>query len=178
MTVFDTILLGRTPKQAFGTSKEDYDKVYDVMEMLGIEDLAMRPFNELSAGQHQKVAIARGLVQEPEVLILDEPTANLDVKHQVVVLKMLRRLAAEKKMKVVMIVHDLNISARYADRIILMSPPGIIRQIGTAEEVLTEENMAAIYGVRTKIITVEGKPHVIVLDDLEGTDRGHPCYGT
>ncbi|MBO4763821.1 MAG: ATP-binding cassette domain-containing protein, partial [Candidatus Methanomethylophilaceae archaeon] len=84
-------------------------------------NLAMRNFNELSAGQHQKVAIARGLAQEPEVFLLDEPTSNLDVKHQVNVMKLLKKLSAERSMVTVMVSHDLNISARFADRMILMS---------------------------------------------------------
>ncbi|MCQ2071468.1 MAG: ABC transporter ATP-binding protein, partial [archaeon] len=137
MTVFDTVMIGRTPKKQWTPGRSDYDAVYDVLEMVGVEDLAMRPFNELSAGQHQKVAIARGLAQEPEVLILDEPTSNLDVKHQVNVIKLLKRLSEEKKMTSLMVSHDLNITARYADRIILMAEPGVIKQIGTPEEVIT-----------------------------------------
>ena len=134
----------------------------------------MRSFNELSAGQHQKVAIARGLAQEPEVLILDEPTSNLDVKHQVNVLKLLKRLSKEKGMVTVMVSHDLNISARFADSIVLMSDPGVIRQIGAPAEVLTKENMAEVYGVRCDVVSVEGRPHVIITDSLD--EKGRYCW--
>lgn len=167
MTVFDTIMIGRSPKKQASSVESDMDIVYDVMEMMGIEDLAMRNFNELSAGQHQKVAIARGLAQEPEILILDEPTSNLDVKHQVVVLKLLKKLSKEKNMMTLMVSHDLNISSRYADKVVLMSDPGIIKQIGTPEEVLTKENMESVYGVKCEIVQIEGKPHVIILDSFD-----------
>ena len=81
MPVIDAILLGRQKANKWKTTDEDLEIAARVMKMMGIQDLAMRGFNHLSAGQHQKVAIARGLVQQPEMLILDEPTANLDVKH-------------------------------------------------------------------------------------------------
>ncbi len=167
MTVFDTILIGRSPRKGWSATGKDLETVYDVMEMMGIEDLALRSFNELSAGQHQKVAIARGLAQEPEMLLLDEPTANLDVKHQVAVMKLLKKLASEKGMASLMVSHDLNIAARYADAIVLMSAPGIIKQIGTPEEVITSENISDVYGVRCEVLEVEGRPHVVILDTLD-----------
>lgn len=167
MTVFDTVMMGRAPKRGWVPSNKDQELAYSVLELLGIEDLAMRNFNELSAGQHQKVAIARGLAQEPEILILDEPTSNLDVKHQVNVMKLLKRLSKEKDMITVMVSHDLNISARFADKIILMSSPGIILQIGTPEKVLTKENMASVYGIKCDIVSIDGKPHVIITDSME-----------
>ena len=167
MTVFDMVMMGRAPKRGWVPSNKDQELTYSVLELLGIEDLAMRNFNELSAGQHQKVAIARGLAQKPEILILDEPTSNRDVKHQVNVMKLLKRLSKEKDMITVMVSHDLNISARFADKIILMSSPGIILQIGTPEEVLTKENMASVYGVKCDIVSIDGKPHVIITDSIE-----------
>jgi iron complex transport system ATP-binding protein len=175
MTVFDTVMMGRSPKHGRSTSRKDQEAVYDVLELMGIENLAMRNFNELSAGQHQKVAIARGLAQEPEVFLLDEPTSNLDVKHQVNVMKLLKKLSAERSMVTVMVSHDLNISARFADRMILMSSPGVIRQIGSPADVLTRENMAEVYGVRCDIASVDGRPHVIIMDSLEEGSR-FGCY--
>ncbi len=170
MTVFDTVLMGRSVKHGWVPSQSDLDSVYDILELMGIEDLSMRSFNELSAGQHQKVAIARGLAQEPEILILDEPTSNLDVKHQVNVLKLLKKLSKDRGMVTIMVSHDLNISARFADSIILMSKPGVVKQIGTPEEVLTKENMATVYGVKCDVVTVEGRPHVIITDSLDDKD--------
>lgn len=89
--------------------------------MLGITDLAMKRFDELSAGQRQRVMIARGLAQEPQVMLLDEPTSNLDVYHQMHVMRLLRDVARERGMITIAVCHDINTAARFADRMILFS---------------------------------------------------------
>ncbi len=162
MPVIDTILIGRHNKQKWRTTAKDLNIVHKAMDMLDLEPLAMRGFNELSAGQHQRVALARGLVQETPVLILDEPTANLDVKHQVYVAEMLRDLATRSGITVIMICHDLNIAARYAHQIIVMAPPGVVDCVGTPDEVITEDVIRRIYGIDCEIVTVEDSPHVIL----------------
>ena len=161
LTVVDTILMGRHPHSKWNSLDKDLDVVYDTLKMLGISHLAMRPFNELSAGQHQKVMLARGLVQEPKILLLDEPTSNLDVRHQLDVTQMLKNLSVEKSILVIMISHDINIAAKYADEIIMMHD-GSIYATGTPQDVITEENMETVYGVKTEIIDDEGRPHVIL----------------
>lgn len=165
-TVMETVLMGRYPHQRWSYSEDDLRIVYETLEMLDIKHLAMRNFGELSAGQHQRVMIARGLAQRPDVLILDEPTSNLDVRHQLIVTRILRELAMENGMTVLMISHDLNIAAKYADKIIMMSSPGIIYRIGTPEEVLTKESIRKVYGVDSMIIEVDGRPHVVLLEAL------------
>ena len=164
LTVVDTVLLGRHPQAGWKTTEEDLEAVYDVLEKLEIEDLAMRYFNELSAGQHQKVMLARGLVQNPKVLLLDEPTSNLDIKHQLGITRLLKRLSHTEGIMVVMISHDLNIAARYSDNVILMHE-GTIFAAGTPEEVLTVENIREVYGVESSITEVEGRPYIILLDE-------------
>lgn len=166
MNVIDTILVGRHNKNKWRTTEEDLAAIHSVMKLMGIEDLAMRNFNELSAGQHQKVAIARGLVQDPKILILDEPTSNLDVRHQIYVTQMLRAIAEERGITVIMISHDLNISAKYAHRIIVMSPPGVIYRNGTPDEVITEDVVRHVYGVECSIVRDEGRPHTILKTEL------------
>lgn len=163
LSVVDTVLMGRHPHSKWGSLDRDLDIVYDTLKMLGISHLAMRSFNELSAGQHQKVMLARGLVQEPKVLLLDEPTSNLDVRHQLDVTKMLKRLSDEKGILIIMISHDINIAAKYADEVIMMHQ-GTIYDVGTPEEVITEDNLRAVYGVTSKVIMDEGRPHVILRD--------------
>lgn len=170
MPVIDSILIGRFDSKKWKTNKDDLDKAHQVMRLLGIEDLAMRGFNELSAGQHQKVAIARGLVRCPKMLILDEPTSNLDVKHQVYVTELLRALAFQEDMIILMISHDLNISAKYAHKIIAMAPPGTICRYGTPDEVITESLISSIYGVETTVIEDHGRPHVILGSAFSGRD--------
>ncbi len=164
LTVVDAVLLGRHPHAGWKTTDEDLRKVYEVLERLEISDLAMRFFNELSAGQHQKVMLARGLVQEPDVILLDEPTSNLDIRHQLGISRMLRELSRTDGILVIMISHDLNIAARYSDNIILMHE-GRIFAAGSPKDVLTEENIRTVYGVESKIIDDEGRPYIVVRDD-------------
>lgn len=170
LTVVDTVLLGRHPHAGWKTSDEDLEIVYETLKQLEIEDLAMRHFNELSAGQHQKVMLARGLVQRPEILLLDEPTSNLDIKHQLGISKLLRKLSREKNIMVIMISHDLNIAAKYSDNVIMMHKGGIYA-VGTPAEVLTRENIMHVYGVDCDIVDDHGVPHLIMHD---GEDTCEP----
>ena len=163
LTVVDTVMIGLQNDYKFGTPSDDLRKVYDVLRLMGIEDLALRNFDELSAGQHQKVMLARGLVREPSIVLLDEPTSNLDIRHQIEVTKTLSRLPKNKGITIVMISHDINITAKYADRIIMIHE-GKIFAVGTPSEVLTKENLRIVYGVDADIIEKDGRPHVILND--------------
>ena len=167
LTVVDTVMVGLQNDFKFGTTKDDLAKVYDALRMMKIEHLAMRNFNELSAGQHQKVVLARGLVRTPPAVLLDEPTSNLDIKHQIEVTKVLSRLPREKGMIVVMISHDINITAKYADRIIMIHD-GKVFADGAPSDVLTKESIRTVYGVDADIIDVSGRPHVILNDSVDG----------
>lgn len=173
LSVVDTVMMGRHPHARWNTLDRDLDIVYDTLRMLGISHLAMRQFNELSAGQHQKVMLARGLVQEPEILLLDEPTSNLDIRHQLDVTKMLKRLSEEKGILIVMISHDINIAAKFADKVILMFQ-GRIFDVGTPKEVITEDNLRSVYGVTSEIVYDDGRPHVILKDALPMTESCNP----
>ena len=163
LSVVDTVLMGRHPHATYKSLDKDLDIVYDTLRLLDIEDLALRSFNELSAGQHQKVMLARGLVQEPEILLLDEPTSNLDIKHQMEVTRILRDLSQKKGILVIMISHDLNIAAKYSDSMIMLAK-GSIYAIGTPSEVITKENIKAVYDVESEVIESHGRPHLIMLD--------------
>ena len=163
LSVMDTVLMGRHPHLGERSRDEDLRIAAENIKLLGIEDLAMHGFDQLSAGQHQKVMIARGLTQEPKILILDEPTANLDVRYQMVVMRLLRDLAYYKKIIVLVICHDLNITSRYADRIIMLHE-GKVFADGTAEETLTEENIQKLYNVTCEVTTQNGRPHVAFID--------------
>lgn len=163
LSVTDTVMMGRHPHSKWKFQDDDLDKVYDVLKLMEIEHLAMRSFNELSAGQHQKVMLARGIVQEPRILLLDEPTSNLDIRHQMEVTRILRDLSIEKEMLVIIISHDINIAAKYSDTVILMHK-GTIFSVGKPEEVITEENLRDVYEVDSRIIIDEGRPHVILCE--------------
>jgi iron complex transport system ATP-binding protein len=167
MTVVDTVLMGRHPHSKWGSLNEDLEHVYRTLKLLGIEELAMRPFNELSAGQHQRVMLARGIVQEPKILLLDEPTSNLDIKHQIEVTRILRDISRSKNILVIMISHDINIASKYSDKMILMHD-GTIFSVGKPNEVITENNLKTVYDVSAKVILDDDRPHVILKDS--GTD--------
>lgn len=173
LSVIDTVLMGRHPHSARRTTEKDLEKVYEALELMGITHLAMRSFDELSAGQHQKVMLARGLVQEPEILLLDEPTANLDIRHQMDVTRTLRNLSRSRNLLVIMISHDINIAARYSDNIILMKD-GSVFSVGAPTQVLTEENLKAVYDVDSKVVIDDGRPHVILKDPLDDGSEGAP----
>ncbi len=174
LSVIDTVMIGRHPHSKWGTLDKDLDIVYDTLRMLGISHLAMRPFNELSAGQHQKVMLARGLVQEPEILLLDEPTSNLDVRHQLDVTKMLKRLSREKNILIIMISHDINIAAKYSDKIILMHK-GSVFDMGEPNKVITAENLRTVYGVTAEITKDDDAPHVVLKDALPMDEDEEEC---
>lgn len=166
ITVMEMVMMGRHPYQKWSNSDDDYEIACKTMVDMSIQHLALRNCDELSAGQRQRVSIAKGLAQEPGVLILDEPTSNLDVRHQMVVTGLLRDYARENNMIVLMISHDLNLSSRYADKIVVMSTPGKIYSVGTPVEVITEAMMRYVYGVNCQIVCVQGRPHVILLDAI------------
>ncbi len=166
MTVTEAILMGRHPHAGWTTTDDDLQKVEDAIKLLGLEEFASRDFRALSAGQAQRVKIARGLVQEPEILILDEPTSNLDVKYQMDVMRFLKYYARTKGIIVLMVCHDLNITAAYADRVVLMYG-GNVYADGTAKEVLTEENIQTVYNVKARVIDVDGNPHIILIPEYD-----------
>ncbi len=170
MTVMDTVLMGRYPHKDMNTTDKDIKFAVDNLKLLGIENLAMRKSDELSAGQYKKVLIARGLTQEPKMLMLDEPMSNLDINHQIQVMKLLRKLTRTKEISVLAICHDLNIAARYADRIIMLANESIYTS-GTANEIITVKNIKTVYGVDCRIIENEGRPYVIILAGLDEYDN-------
>ena len=161
-TVSEFVLLGRFPHSQWSTSDEDLDVTDSVMDTMKLQGLADRDVGELSSGQMQRVLIARGLAQQPEVLILDEPTSNLDVAAQMDVLGFLRTYARETGTTVLTVCHDLNLASMFADRAVVVSGGGIYAD-GRSEDVFTEAVVSDVYGVRCKAIDVEGRPHVILL---------------
>ena len=169
LSVTDTVLMGRHPHSKIGSLDEDLIVVEETLKLIGIEDLADRLFNELSAGQHQKVMLARGLAQQPRILFLDEPTSNLDIKYQLEITRMLKRLSRQRNMLIIMISHDINIASKYSDNIMMLLDGGIYA-VGTPEEVITEENIEKVYDVKVKVITDAGRPHIIMVDEEEEVD--------
>jgi iron complex transport system ATP-binding protein len=168
-TVFDTILMGRRPHCGWRSSHDDVKKVLETLRLVGIEKLAMRDFNELSGGQQQKVILARALVQEADILLLDEPTSNLDVRQQLETMEIVRSMVAEKSISAIIAIHDLNLAARYADRIVMLKE-GRIYGVGEPFSVFTEDNIRDVYGVEAEVKEDEGKPYILVKRPLKNLD--------
>lgn len=161
MKVLESILLGRAPVSGYSTTEKDLEIVEKVVTLLDLDELCERDISQLSAGQAQRVTIARGLVQDPKVLILDEPTSNLDVRYQMEIMRFLKDYAKEKQIIIIMVCHDLNITAAYADRVILMHQ-GRIFADGNVQDVLTEENMKTVYRIDTKVVQIDGLTHIVL----------------
>ena len=162
-TVFDLVLMGRKPYIHWSLSERDNEIVAEMLDFLGIGELAMRHYDELSGGEQQKVIIARALAQQPRFLLLDEPTSSLDIKHQLEILCILRSLAKTRHCSVIVAMHDLNLASRFSDSM-LMLKQGCIFAVGTPDAVLTEENIETVYGVKTRVTTaVLGRPQVTPL---------------
>ena len=156
-TVFDTVLMGRRPHLGWKSSEEDIDKV---LELLGIMEFAMRDFNEISGGQQQKVLIARALAQEADILLLDEPTSNLDIRHQLEVMDIMKGIVKRKGISAIVAIHDLNLASRYTDRLLMMND-GRIFAAGNPESVLTVENIRRAYGVEALVKSDGERPYII-----------------
>jgi iron complex transport system ATP-binding protein len=162
-TVFDIVLMGRKPYIHWSLSERDNEIVAEILDFLGIGELAMRHYNELSGGEQQKVIIARALAQQPQILLLDEPTSSLDIKHQLEILCILKSLAKTKHCSVIVAMHDLNLASRFSDRM-LMLKQGCIFAVGTPDAVLTEENIESVYGIKARVTnSVLGRPQVTPL---------------
>ena len=169
-TVFDTVLMGRKPYISWKPSASDLNITAEILDLLDIDHLSMKRTNELSGGQQQIVMIARALAQEPEILLLDEPTANLDVRHQLEVLEVLKGLAA-KGMTVVIAIHDINMAVRYANNIMMLKE-GKVFSYGSKDDI-TAECIEHLYEIKAEVIHIEGIPHII--PKISGKQRKYVC---
>jgi iron complex transport system ATP-binding protein len=166
-TVFDTVLMGRRPHITWRVSDSDLDKVADILELLHLEDLAMRDFSQLSGGQKQKVLIARALCQEPSVLLLDEPTSNLDIKHQLEVMETIRDLVHKRKISAVLAIHDLNMALMFVDKMAVLKD-GKIHSAGEPSAILSPETIRTVYSVEAMVMNHLDRPYIVPLRSLNG----------
>ena len=158
-TVFNTVLLGRKPYIRWDITQNDMAIAAQALETLGLEEYALRYLDELSGGELQKVVIARALAQEPEILLLDEPTSSLDLKNQIEVVNLIRQISRERGIAAVVAMHDLNLALRFADRFIMLKDKTIYAAGGS--EVMTPENIEAVYAVPVTIVAYNGSRVVI-----------------
>lgn len=161
MTVFDTVLLGRKPYIKWDITVEDREIVADIISQMGLEKFALRNISTLSGGEAQIVMLSRALAQQPKVLLLDEPTSNLDLKNQHEVLQIVRNIAEKNQISVAIVIHDLNLAAHYCDKFLLMKDKNVYSDGGI--ETLTSDAIGAVYGIDVEILDYKNTKLVVPL---------------
>ena len=184
MTGEDVVATGRYPYTGrLGIlTKADKEKVKEAIALVHGEDFADRPFSQISDGQRQRLLLARAVCQEPEVIVLDEPTSFLDVKHKLELLEILKKLVRERNVAVLMSLHELDLAQKISDRMVCVASNAVDR-CGTPEEIFTNEYIEALYGMEAgsynalfgslEMGRVGGQPRAFVIG---GAGRGIPVY--
>lgn len=173
-TVLEFVLMGRIPhlRRLQSESKKDFSIAMDSLSMTDTLHLKDRQINELSAGERQRIMIARALTQQPILLLLDEPTSHLDIGHQIQILDLLRKLNINSELTIAMVIHDLNLAGLYCNRIILLNEGKVFTQ-GSSKEVLTYQNIEAVY--KTVVVVKENpitkRPHVFLVPKEKQDDN-------
>lgn len=157
--VIDTVISGRHPhlSQWQWESAEDWQIAQQALQQLQLSHLAQRPINQLSGGERQRVAMATLITQNPAIMLLDEPSSHLDLKHQIQLLDFIRKQTISQHKTALMTLHDINLSVRYCDKLILLLGDGQV-MVGETSELLNEENLQRLYDYPIKKIDTEGFP--------------------
>lgn len=159
MTVFESVLLGRKPHIKFDASEKDIRIASRTMDLVGLTDLSDRYVDEISGGEYQLVQIARSFTQQPKIILLDEPTNNLDPSNQHKIMHIIQRVTRANNMAAIMVVHDLNLAIRHSNKFILMKKGKIYAAGGL--EVITPENIKAVYDLDSYVEKIHGVSIVI-----------------
>jgi iron complex transport system ATP-binding protein len=168
-SVEEFVLLGRIPhwgRLQLLETKQDLEVAEEAMALTGIDHLRSRRMRELSGGERQLIFVARALAQEPRLLFLDEPTAHLDIGHQVQIMDLLRQLNRERSLTIVVVLHDLTLASLYCERLILLHEGRLLR-IGLPVDVLTEEVIEGVYQTRVTVMEtpIGGRPIILPLSE-------------
>ncbi len=158
-TVFDSVLLGRKPHFEWDITEKDIRLASRVLHLLGLDELALKYVDEISGGEYQLVQIARVLVQQPKVILLDEPTSSLDLANQHMIMHLIRNIVKKNHMAAIMVIHDLNLAIRHSDKFILMKD-GMVYAVG-GHEIITPESIKAVYNIDAYVECVRGI-HVVI----------------
>lgn len=162
LSVFDSVLLGRITYFNYIVKDKDIKIVNDIIHEMKLDKIALKNVNELSGGERQKVAIARALVQEPELIIFDEPTGNLDIYNEKLILDEAKKIVKNKNVSILISLHDLNLAYEFADEFYFIKEGKIIYQ--GDKEVFNEENIKETFDLNVKLINVENKKIVMIGD--------------
>ncbi|GBF33126.1 vitamin B12 ABC transporter [Desulfocucumis palustris] len=160
LTVFEIVLLGRIERLSQRISDEDIQAVDAVLHRLGIESFAFRYIGELSGGQRQLVFIAQALIRNPQVLVMDEPTSNLDLNYQFQIMELIKKLTVTEGLTTLITLHQLELAARFAEKIIVLDG-GRVYGSGTPSEVLTRAMLREVYRMDVEIVNSAGAIHIV-----------------
>jgi iron complex transport system ATP-binding protein len=160
LTVFDSVLLGRKPYIKMNPTEEDLEITRSVIRRMDLERYALRYTDELSGGELQKVVLARALAQQPKILLLDEPTSNLDLHNQHEVMRIAAEIARDDGLTVIVVIHDLNLALRYCDRFLFIHKGGVYCY--GDEQLVTAELLSDVYQVEAQVLEVHGRKLVYV----------------
>lgn len=161
MTVHDVVMLGRRPYMGWSFTQEDHHIVHEAMNQMNISSMRGRFLSKLSGGEKQKVMLARALAQQPKILLLDEPTSNLDLQNQYQVLRTVRDICHSTGIAAIVVIHDLNLALRFCDKFLLLKDGQAYRQ--GDQSVIDRTSIREVYGVDAQIASVNA--HNIVLVD-------------
>lgn len=161
LSVYEAVLMGRRPRMGWTVSKTDHAVVEQTLRKMGLSALALRPVNKLSGGEVQKVMIARALAQSPAILLLDEPTSNLDLKNQMEVMRLVRSVVDTQGLMAVVAIHDLNLAVRFADHLLFLKDQRI--HAIAAKEELDAEIIEQVYGIEVLVRELSGHRVVVPL---------------
>lgn len=159
-TVYDAVLLGRKPYMKWGLTAQDYDMCDDMLERVGMQEFKLRYINELSGGEAQKIMLARAFVQQPKLLLLDEPTSNLDPRNQYEMMKLVKQMAEERGIIVLVVIHDINLALRYCNQYLLIKD-GLVHDYGD-DSIITEKALHDVYGIDASLIFHENRKFAII----------------
>lgn len=162
-SIYEIVMMGRSPYLNFLGIEDQIDRklVIDTLDLLEISHLRNKGINEVSGGESQRALIARAIVQNPKILLLDEPNSHLDIKHQLSIYNLLRDLNKTKNLTVVTISHDLNLSNHFSNRALLMNDGNILFD-SIPEDILTEENIFEVFGIRAEIFNSHGNKNKFI----------------
>ena len=159
LSVFDSVLMGRISYFGMSAGKEDYEAVETILSDMALTDFANRSAEALSGGEKQKIAIARAMAQEPKLMVFDEPTGNLDIANELLIMQEAKKLAREKNISILSSLHDLNQALYFGDKFFFMKD-GVIRYAG-GREIFTEEVISDIFDIQPTITVIDGKKYIL-----------------
>ena len=169
-SVYEVVLMGRLPYIAWNYTERDRKIAWEAMRDMNVAEYASRPFNKLSSGQAQRVLVARAIAQGARLIMLDEPTSNLDIRYQIDVLETIRSTVKGRGFMACLIIHDLDLAMRFCDEI-LMIDDGEVVDFGPSMDVLTPENIAKVFGIECVVNTDYGRPRILILNRCANVEK-------